>query len=116
VVLAAIVATPHGLMTVANTHLSFVPGWNIRQLRAVIHALKALPAPRVLLGDLNLPAAGVRLACRWRMLAKVPTYPAAEPRVQLDHILADRGLGTVRRVETPAVPLSDHRPLVVEIE
>ena len=37
---AAVIArlhTPQGRLTVANTHLSFVPGWNRRQLRRLIH-------------------------------------------------------------------------------
>jgi endonuclease/exonuclease/phosphatase family metal-dependent hydrolase len=116
VVLAAVVASPGGLMTVASTHLSFVPGWNVRQLRMVVRALRVLPAPRVLLGDLNLPAGVVRLVCRWRMLAKAPTYPSPAPQVQVDHILVDGELGVVRRVDTPAVAVSDHRPLVVEVD
>lgn len=116
--LAAVVESPAGLLTVATTHLSFVPGWNVRQLRLVLRELARLPAPRVLLGDLNLPAAAVALVPGWRALARRPTYPAPAPRVQFDHVLAERrdgALPAVRRVETPAVALSDHRPLVVEL-
>jgi endonuclease/exonuclease/phosphatase family metal-dependent hydrolase len=120
VLLAAVVDTPTGAITVATTHLSFVPGWNVRQLRAVVRALGALPAPRVLLGDLNLPAVVARAATRWRVLARAATYPAAAPRAQLDHILADpRGahlLGPVVQVNTPQVAVSDHRPLVVHLD
>jgi endonuclease/exonuclease/phosphatase family metal-dependent hydrolase len=42
-------------LTVAATHLSFVPGWNVRQLRQLARSLRAFPGPCVLLGDLNLP-------------------------------------------------------------
>lgn len=45
VLLAAVLDTPHGQLTVAATHLSFVPGWNIHQLRQVVRALRTLPAP-----------------------------------------------------------------------
>ncbi len=55
VLLAAVLDTPAGPLTVATTHLSFVPGWNLRQLRHAVRALRALPAPRILLGDLNMP-------------------------------------------------------------
>lgn len=44
---AAVIAqlrTPIGELTVANTHLSFVPGWNRRQLRRLIRDLRGLPA------------------------------------------------------------------------
>jgi endonuclease/exonuclease/phosphatase family metal-dependent hydrolase len=120
VLLAAVVQTDHGPMTVATTHLSFVPGWNVRQLRAVVRALAGLPAPRVLLGDLNLPAGLARAFSGWRSLAKAPTYPSPAPKAQLDHILADpRGrpqLGRVVEVRTPQAAVSDHRPLVVRLE
>ncbi|WP_328347057.1 endonuclease/exonuclease/phosphatase family protein [Micromonospora sp. NBC_00421] len=119
VVLAAVLDTPHGPLTVAATHLSFVPGWNAYQLRRVVRALRALPGPRILLGDLNLPAGPARLLTGWRPLARRPTYPAIAPRVQLDHILADpRGLHRlppVTAVDTPRSTISDHRPLVVDL-
>ena len=119
VVLAAGGESPVGPGTVAATHLSFVPGWNVRQLRQVVRALRTLPAPRLLLGDLNLPAAVAGLVSGWRPLGRLPTYPAGQPRVQLDHVLADprggHGLPAVVGVDTPASLVSDHRPLVVEL-
>lgn len=118
-VLAAVVEAPFGQLTVAATHLSFVPGWNIRQLRRIVRALAALPAPRMLLGDLNVPAGLAALASRWRPLARQPTYPAVHPRVQLDHILVDpRGadrLPPVTAIGTPVSTISDHRPLMVDL-
>jgi len=120
VLLAAVVDAPGGPLTVATTHLSFVPGWNVRQLRAAIRALRALPAPRVLLGDLNLPAGPARAFTGWKPLARVPTYPSFSPKAQLDHVLADpRGaarLGTVVQVRAPQAGISDHRPLVVHLD
>ena len=41
VLIAAVLETPAGPMTVANTHLSFVPGWNGAQLRRAARALRA---------------------------------------------------------------------------
>jgi endonuclease/exonuclease/phosphatase family metal-dependent hydrolase len=120
VLLAAVIDAPTGPMTVATTHLSFVPGWNLRQLRHAVRALRALPAPRVLLGDLNLPAAPVRAFTGWRPLGRAATYPSTVPRAQLDHVLLDpRGsssLGRVIQVCTPRVGVSDHRPLVVQLD
>ncbi|RKR93166.1 endonuclease/exonuclease/phosphatase family metal-dependent hydrolase [Micromonospora pisi] len=119
VLLAAVLDTPHGPITAAATHLSFVPGWNLRQLRQVVRALRSLPAPRILLGDLNLPARLATLVSRWHTLGCQPTYPSAAPQVQLDHILADpRGsqrLPAVTAVTAPAATISDHRPLVVDL-
>jgi hypothetical protein len=34
VLLAAVLDTPEGPVTAATTHLSFVPGWNVRQFAA----------------------------------------------------------------------------------
>ncbi|MCA1711102.1 MAG: endonuclease/exonuclease/phosphatase family protein [Actinobacteria bacterium] len=115
VAIAAVVETPAGVMTIATTHLSFVPVWNGVQLRTLCKALSALPGPRVLLGDLNMPPPFPARLTRWRSLAKVPTYPAPAPRVQLDHVLAQGDLPRVLAVETPVLPVSDHRALVVEL-
>lgn len=119
VLVAAVVATPAGPMTFATTHLSFVPGWNVRQLRLARRAMRDMPAPRVLLGDLNLPGALPRVFSGWHRLARVPTYPAPSPSVQLDHVLADRrGLERLPRVAdvtTPRLPFSDHRPVIVTL-
>ena len=43
VALAAIVVGPDGRTTVATAHLSFVPGWNVRQLLSVTRWLSTLP-------------------------------------------------------------------------
>jgi len=115
----AVLDTPWGDVTVGATHLSFVPGWNLWQLRQVVRLLRTFPAPRVLLGDLNVPAGPAALTSGWRPLGRLPTFPSSGPRVQLDHVLADpRGWGrwpsTVEAM-TPSVGVSDHRPLVVDI-
>ena len=116
---AAVVArleTPLGPLTVANTHLSFVPGWNRRQLRRLVAELGDRSAPRLLLGDLNLPAAAAQRSSGLRALAVSPTFPANRPRRQLDHALTDDPGLSVRRYETPEMPISDHRPLVIDLE
>jgi endonuclease/exonuclease/phosphatase family metal-dependent hydrolase len=116
VLLAAVLDAPGGPLTVATTHLSFVPGWNLTQLYLAVRALRALPAPRILLGDLNLPGPLPRTLTGWRRLGALPTYPADKPWVQLDHILAySRRPPRVVATRTPAVPISDHRPLVVDL-
>ena len=110
----AVAAVLDGI-TVATTHLSFVPVWNGVQLRKVTAWLRRLPGPRVLLGDLNMPGPLPRALTGWRPLARIATYPTAEPRIQLDHVLSSGTLPPVVAVETPALALSDHRPLLVEL-
>jgi len=114
VLLAAVVEGPAGPMTVATTHLSFVPGWNVWQLRRVCRELRRLPAPRLLLGDLNIPAALAGVASGWRLLARSPTYPSADPSVQLDHVLGDGPLPPVSGVQARQLAVSDHRALLVD--
>ena len=111
----AVVETPVGPMTVGTTHLSFVPGRNGAQLRTLTAAMGRLPGPHVLLGDLNLPGPLPRLLTRWRPLARTPTYPAPEPRVQLDHVLASGELPPVTAVQALPLPVSDHRALLVQL-
>ncbi|HVV29268.1 MAG TPA: endonuclease/exonuclease/phosphatase family protein [Mycobacteriales bacterium] len=113
--LAAVLQTPGGAMTVATTHLSFVPGWNVVQLRQLVAFLRALPAPRILIGDLNLPGKVPSAVSRWRSLARVPTYPRVQPRVQLDHALGDGGPPPVVAARAVPMPLSDHRALVLDL-
>src|SRR5918998_667118 len=54
VVLIGHIETPAGPLAVANTHLSFVPGWSQWQLARALHDLAPLSPPLVLMGDLNL--------------------------------------------------------------
>jgi endonuclease/exonuclease/phosphatase family metal-dependent hydrolase len=107
--------TPLGPLTVANTHLSFVPGWNRVQLRHLIRDLRGFPGPRVLMGDLNMGAATPRRWSGLRPLCTGLTFPADVPHRQLDHILTDDRALRVERCSAPLLPISDHRALVVEV-
>ena len=104
-------------LTVAATHLSFVPGMNVLQLRRLSRALAELPGPRVLMGDLNLPGRLPSRVTGWGPLVTGPTFPAPAPRLQIDHVLA-AGLapGALGDVEVVHLDLSDHRALVVDLE
>lgn len=117
VALAGLVDGPRGPFTVVTTHLSIVPGWNVAQLRALVRWARSLPAPRLLIGDLNLPPQVVRLATGWQQLAHVATYPSYRPWVQLDHILGN-GVDprAVQEVRAVRLPISDHRALVVTLQ
>jgi len=116
VAVAAVVETPSGTMTVVTAHLSFVPGWNVAQLRALTRWAARMPGPRLLLGDFNLLGPVPRLVSRWTQLARVATYPSWKPRVQFDHVLAD-GIAesAVHDVRALRLPVSDHCALVVDL-
>lgn len=115
VALAGRVHTPAGVFTVAATHLSFVPGWNLAQLAGLARALNRLPAPLLLLGDLNIPGRIPGRLTGWSPLARLPTYPAPQPRVQIDHVLGSGPVPPVRSASAPRLAISDHRPLVVDL-
>jgi endonuclease/exonuclease/phosphatase family metal-dependent hydrolase len=117
VALAAVIDAPGGPVTVLTTHLSFVPGWNAAQLIALSRWARALPSPRLIAGDVNLPGALPRLASGWRQLARIPTYPSFRPRVQFDHVLAD-GVPASAVTGTAALrlPVSDHCALIVDLD
>ncbi len=112
---AALVDGPAGRLWVANCHLSFVPGWNAVQLRRLTRELAGLGHPCVLLGDLNLPGTIPGRVSRWRTLARAKTFPADEPKLQIDHALGHGPLPPVTAVDSRRLPLSDHRALVVEL-
>jgi endonuclease/exonuclease/phosphatase family metal-dependent hydrolase len=107
--------TPLGPVTVANTHLSFVPGWNRRQLRALVRDLRGMPGPHVLMGDLNMTEASVARWSGMRTLATAMTFPADEPTRQLDHVLTDDPRFVAVSCTAPVLPISDHRPLIVDV-
>lgn len=119
VCVAAVCETPWGLRTIATTHLSFVPGWNFGQLRRVSRALSALPGPRFLLGDLNLPSPIPKLLTRWRPLAeRLPTFPGPAPRMQLDHVLCHPSKApiSVHSATAHSLSFSDHRIVAVDVD
>jgi endonuclease/exonuclease/phosphatase family metal-dependent hydrolase len=118
VAVAAVVDSPVGDLTVANTHLSFVPGWNVLQLRRLRRDLASLPGTLVLMGDLNLPDSRPARITRYRPLVRELTFPAHEPRRQLDHVLLRGKLGGGWQVDGRALqlPVSDHRALVVDVQ
>lgn len=120
-VIAAIVQTEHGVMTVANAHLSFVPGVNARQLRKIRGWMADFPRPAILFGDFNLPGSLPALFTGWTQLVRMPTYPSFGPRVQFDHVLAD-GLPAplAERARASAqvhvLPISDHCAVSVDLD
>jgi endonuclease/exonuclease/phosphatase family metal-dependent hydrolase len=115
--IAAVLDGPAGPLTVITAHLSFVPGWNVRQLRRIVGWGREFPHPRLLVGDLNLPGTIPPIVSRWTQLARVPTYPVYNPKLQFDHALGD-GIGQAAVLAATALPLrvSDHRALVVDLD
>jgi endonuclease/exonuclease/phosphatase family metal-dependent hydrolase len=114
VCLAATAQTPFGAMTFANTHLSFVPGLNRRQLRRLRRDLAPAAGPLVLLGDLNMSGSAPASITKYRALVHQATYPADRPLRQLDHVLVRGDVPEPVSVEVRELPLSDHRAVIVD--
>lgn len=114
VAVAATVAGAEGPLTVVTTHLSFIHWWNRRQLRQLMRSLSGASRPLVLTGDLNMGLEQAARVSGLTPLAEHPTFPADQPREQLDHILADPPLAA--RSSARRMALSDHRALIVDLE
>jgi endonuclease/exonuclease/phosphatase family metal-dependent hydrolase len=107
--------TPAGPVVVANTHLSYIPGWGRLQLQRIRRDLAPLPEPVILMGDLNLPDGRPEQITGYRSLARHLTFPVEQPDRQLDHILLRGQIGRVTSSSAPVLPLSDHRALIVDL-
>jgi endonuclease/exonuclease/phosphatase family metal-dependent hydrolase len=114
VAVAATTQTPLGEITFVNTHLSFVPWWNGRQLHRLVQDVERCTRPVVVMGDLNMGPVRAEALSGMRRMAEHLTFPADHAREQLDHVLLDGRLPTTasRAVE---LPLSDHRALIVDV-
>lgn len=114
----ATVARSHLRLSVAATHLSTSREEALGQLEAVVEALGSRPAPRVLLGDLNLASSAVQPVVEAAGLGLVdtdcPTYPAHAARSRIDHI-AVAGLAPAAVTVLPPAPVSDHRALAADL-
>ena len=116
VAMAARIDAPLGPLTVANTHLSFLPWWHGHQLRTLVRALRACSRPLLLTGDLNMSAAkAARVSALTPLGGEHPTFPVEAPTAQLDHVLAD-GFDGVAHASVRRLPVSDHLALILDLE
>jgi endonuclease/exonuclease/phosphatase family metal-dependent hydrolase len=115
----ALAATLANGITVINTHLSFVPGYNIKQLRAIkrwaIKLESEMNSTAIIVGDLNLPKNLPVVASQWRSLATQATYPSWGAKIQFDYILS-KATHNSKHLPTVVTGVSDHLPLSVDLE
>ena len=95
---------------VAVTHLSFVPGFNVRQLRVITRWLSTLGRRVILVGDFNLPWGLASKLSGLTSLTTSPSYPSWDPKVQFDYILASHGIEGREFIHKQG-SISDHRPI-----
>jgi len=102
---------------VATTHLSFVPGFNILQLKSASKWLQSLTSNSriVLMGDFNLPWGLAEKFSPFHSLTTAKSYPSWSPKVQFDYILGSKDVsGTEIRHKQGQI--SDHLPISAVIQ
>jgi endonuclease/exonuclease/phosphatase family metal-dependent hydrolase len=116
----ALAAVLENGLTVVNTHLSFVPGFNLSQLRRVkrwaLSIAESTGTRAIVVGDLNLPKNLPIVASRWQSLVTQNTYPSWGGKIQFDYILSpDLAFGEYSVRNFAPTGVSDHLPIGVEI-
>ena len=116
----ALVAHLENGWSIINTHLSFVPGLNVAQLKKLKRWAEKSAAQTgnrvVIMGDLNLPKGLPVVGSKWNSLATQNTYPSWGAKIQFDYILTKDAVKKLKVIETTTTGISDHLPITVEIE
>ena len=116
----ALVAHLENGWSIINTHLSFVPGFNIAQLKKIKRWAEKSAAQTgnkvAIIGDLNLPKGLPVVGSQWKSLITQNTYPSWGAKIQFDYILAKDNVSKFKVIKTTATGISDHLPITVEIE
>jgi endonuclease/exonuclease/phosphatase family metal-dependent hydrolase len=102
-----------GPLRIACTHLTHRYSSPLQLGRLMWH-LTGDPAPTVIVGDLNMPGQVARLVPGYTAAVRGRTWPAELPVVQLDHVLAGRGIGILGGTVLPPAG-SDHLPVRARI-
>jgi endonuclease/exonuclease/phosphatase family metal-dependent hydrolase len=116
----ALAATLENGFTIVNTHLSFVPGVNLAQLKKLKKWALQIGSESntkvLLMGDLNLPKNLPVALSKWRSLITQNTYPSWGAKVQFDYILSSQ-LTADEYQPLKILPsgVSDHLPIGIEI-
>ena len=116
----ALAATLDNGWTIINTHLSFVPFVNYRQLRKIKKWAAQLSArdktQSLIIGDMNLPKGLPAVASKWNSLVEQNSYPSWGGKVQFDYILSNSlKPDQYEALATLSTGVSDHLPVIVEI-
>jgi endonuclease/exonuclease/phosphatase family metal-dependent hydrolase len=104
---------------IINTHLSFVPFFNYRQLLQIkrwSHKLGVEKEKIILMGDLNIPFNKVVKGMKWNSLTSGKTFPSWLPKVEIDYMLSQTlKAEDVQQISYTHAGMSDHLPLQIEI-
>ncbi len=116
----ALVAHLENGWSIINTHLSFVPGFNVAQLKKLKRWAEKSAAQTgnkvAIIGDLNLPKGLPVVGSQWKSLLTQNTYPSWGAKIQFDYILTKDSFAKLKTIKTTATGISDHLPITIEIE
>jgi len=104
--------------TVVNTHLSFVPFFNLVQLKRVkkwaLSLAQETNTRPLILGDLNLPKNLPVTFSSWKSLVSANTYPSWGAKIQFDYLLVpELPAGGFQGLPISTTGISDHLPISV---
>ena len=116
----AIAAILENGWTVINTHLSFVPLFNLVQLKRLknwaLRISRETKTRVVIAGDLNLPKNIPVAFSSWQSLVTAYTYPSWGGKIQFDYLITPKRERIQSQVRTFApTGISDHLPIGVEL-
>ena len=116
----ALAATLDNGWTVINTHLSFVPFVNYRQLGKIKRWTKQLSEKYgtqvLIIGDMNLPKGLPAIGSSWNSLITQNSYPSWGAKIQFDYILSNTlQPNQFETLPTVITGMSDHLPIRIGI-
>jgi endonuclease/exonuclease/phosphatase family metal-dependent hydrolase len=104
---------------IINTHLSFVPFFNYRQLKQIkrwANKLGVAPEKVLLMGDFNIPSRKIVAGLRWNTLTTGKTFPSWQPKVEIDFVLSQTlRANEVEQITYTHAGMSDHLPLQIVV-
>ena len=104
---------------IINTHLSFVPFFNYRQLKQIkrwANTLGISPEKVLLMGDFNIPSRKIVAGRKWNVLTTGKTFPSWQPKVEIDFMLSQTLTpNEVEQITYVHAGMSDHLPLQIVV-
>ena len=104
---------------IINTHLSFVPFFNYRQLKQIkrwANTLGVAPEKVLLMGDFNIPSRKIVAGRKWNVLTTGKTFPSWQPKVEIDFMLSQTlSPNEIEQITYVHAGMSDHLPLQIVV-
>jgi endonuclease/exonuclease/phosphatase family metal-dependent hydrolase len=105
---------------IINTHLSFVPGFNLLQLIKIKRWANKLgvkdKSKILIMGDMNIPFRKIATGFTWNSLVTGKTFPSWQPKVQIDYFLSQSlSSADIQSTIHAHAGMSDHLAVQIEV-